>query len=133
VGAEPLLLMLIIFAWTPPHFWALAIYKRDEYAEAGVPMLPVTHGLAFARLQVWLYGWLTVAATLLPFTIGMSGWLYLVSVCLLNLRFMQWNLRVWRGHDEQAPLQAFWFSIRYLLGVFLALLLDHYLSIALSP
>lgn len=133
VGAEPLLLMLIIFAWTPPHFWALAIYKRDEYAEAGVPMLPVTHGLAFARLQVWLYGWLTVAATLLPFTIGMSGWLYLISVCLLNLRFMQWNLRVWRGHDDQAPLQAFWFSIRYLLGVFLALLLDHYLSIALSP
>ncbi|MBY5925776.1 MULTISPECIES: heme o synthase [Halomonas] len=132
MAPEPLLLVLIIFAWTPPHFWALAIYKRDEYAEAGIPMLPVTHGLDFARLQVWLYGWLTVAATLLPFVIGMSGWWYLCCVLLLNIRFMHWNLRVWRGRDEQVPLQAFWFSIRYLLGVFLALLSDHYLSLVLT-
>ncbi|MGQ7248466.1 heme o synthase [Halomonas sp. V046] len=130
LGPEPLLLMLIIFAWTPPHFWALAIHKREEYAQAGVPMLPVTHGEAFTRLQVWLYGWLTVAATLLPFAIGMSGWLYLVGVSVLNVRFMVWNLRVWRGRDEQAPIRAFWFSIRYLLGVFLLLLADHYLAMA---
>ncbi|MEQ6889051.1 heme o synthase [Halomonas sp. CS7] len=126
LGPEPLLLMLIIFAWTPPHFWALAIHKRDEYARAGVPMLPVTHGEAFTRLQVWLYGWLTVAVTLLPFAIGMSGALYLVGVMALNLRFMVWNWRVWRGRDPKAPLAAFWFSIRYILGVFGVLLLDHY-------
>jgi len=126
LGPEPLLLMLIIFAWTPPHFWALAIHKRDEYARAGVPMLPVTHGEAFTRLQVWLYGWLTVAVTLLPFAIGMSGVLYLVGVTALNARFMVWNWRVWRGRDPKAPLAAFWFSIRYILGVFGVLLLDHY-------
>ncbi|MFG6178819.1 heme o synthase [Halomonas sp. THAF12] len=126
LGPEPLLLMLIIFAWTPPHFWALAIHKRDEYARAQVPMLPVTHGEAFTRLQVWLYGWLTVAVTLLPFVIGMSGALYLVGVMILNARFMVWNWRVWRGRDQKAPLGAFWFSIRYLLGVFGVLLLDHY-------
>ncbi|WP_431023293.1 heme o synthase [Halomonas sp. H5] len=126
LGPEPLLLMLIIFAWTPPHFWALAIHKRDEYARAGVPMLPVTHGEAFTRLQVWLYGWLTVVVTLLPFVIGMSGAVYLVGVMALNLRFMMWNFRVWRGQDPRAPLAAFWFSIRYILGVFGVLLLDHY-------
>ena len=130
LAAEPLLLMLIIFAWTPPHFWALAIHKRDEYAAAGVPMLPVTHGDEFTRLQVWLYGWLTVAATLMPFSIGMAGWPYLVGACLLNIRFMTWNLRVWRGKDDKAPLQAFWFSIRYLLAIFGLLLLDHYLSLS---
>lgn len=126
ISAEPLLLVLFIFAWTPPHFWALAIHKRDEYAHAGVPMLPVTHGLAFTRLQVWLYGWLTVAVTLLPYAIGMSGALYLLGVTLLNVRFMMWNWRVWRGRDDKAPIGAFWFSIHYLLGVFLVLLLDHY-------
>lgn len=132
LGPEPLLLMLIIFAWTPPHFWALAIHKRDEYAEAGVPMLPVTHGCDFARLQVWLYGWLTVAATLLPFSIGMSGWPYLVGVVALNIRFMTWNLRVWKGRDDQAPLKAFWFSIYYLLWVFALLLVDHYLAMVMG-
>ena len=126
VSAEPLLLVLIIFAWTPPHFWALALHKRDEYARAGVPMLPVTHGEAFTRLQVWLYGWLTVAVTLLPFAIGMSGAVYLVGVIALNARFMVWNYRVWRGQDPRAPLAAFWFSIRYILGLFGVLLLDHY-------
>ena len=126
VSPEPLLLMLIIFAWTPPHFWALAIHKCDDYARAGIPMLPVTHGLPFTRLQIWLYGWLTVLTTLLPVMIGMSGVLYLVIVLGLNARFMFWNWRVWRGHDATAPIGAFWFSIRYLLGVFGALLLDHY-------
>ncbi|MCE9681647.1 heme o synthase [Halomonas alkalisoli] len=129
LGPEPLLLMLIVFAWTPPHFWALAIHKRDEYARAGVPMLPVTHGEAFTRLQVWLYGWLTVAVTMMPFVIGMSGAVYLLAVTALNMRFMYWNWKVWRGHDPQAPLAAFWFSIRYILGVFGALLLDHYAAL----
>tara|TARA_R110000850_G_scaffold25216_3_gene72922 strand:- start:60 stop:959 length:900 start_codon:yes stop_codon:yes gene_type:complete len=126
VSPEPLLLMLIIFAWTPPHFWALAIHKCDDYARAGIPMLPVTHGIPFTRLQIWLYGWLTVVTTLLPVMIGMSGMLYLVIVLALNARFMFWNWRIWRGQDSTAPISAFWFSIRYLLGVFSALLLDHY-------
>ncbi|WP_043525865.1 heme o synthase [Litchfieldella xinjiangensis] len=126
LGPEPLLLVLIVFAWTPPHFWALAIHKRDEYAQAGVPMLPVTHGDAFTRLQVWLYGWLTVAITMLPFVIGMSGLVYLVGAMALNMRFMVWNWKVWRGQDPKAPIGAFWFSIRYILGIFAVLLLDHY-------
>lgn len=126
VSPEPLLLMLIIFAWTPPHFWALAIHKCDDYARAGIPMLPVTHGIPFTRLQIWLYGWLTVVTTLLPVMIGMSGMLYLIIVLALNARFMFWNWRIWRGQDATAPISAFWFSIRYLLGVFSALLLDHY-------
>lgn len=89
-------------------------------------MLPVTHGIPFTRLQIWLYGWLTVLTTLLPVMIGMSGALYLFMVVWLNARFMIWNWRVWRGQDPAAPIGAFWFSIRYLLGVFGALILDHY-------
>lgn len=123
---DALLLVLIVFAWTPPHFWALAIHKRDEYARAKVPMLPVTHGEAFTRLQIWLYSWLTVAVTLLPFATGMSGIVYLVGIIALNTRFMMWYWRVWRGRDPQAAIGAFWFSIRYILGVFAILLLDHY-------
>lgn len=126
VHSDALLLVLIVFAWTPPHFWALAIHKREEYARAEVPMLPVTHGEAFTRLQVWLYGWLTVAITLLPFATGMAGLVYLAGVVALNARFMVWNWRVWRGHDPHAAIAAFWFSIRYILGVFALLLLDHY-------
>jgi protoheme IX farnesyltransferase len=129
IHPDALLLVLIIFAWTPPHFWALAIYKREEYAKAGVPMLPVTHGEAFARLQVWLYTWLTVAVTLLPFVTGMSGWIYLLGVLALNLRFLHWNWRVWRGKDLAVPLASFWFSIRYILLLFLLLLVDHYISL----
>lgn len=123
---DALLLVLIVFAWTPPHFWALAIHKREEYARAKIPMLPVTHGEAFTRLQVWLYGWLTVAITLLPFATGMAGLIYLVGITALNIRFMVWNWRVWRGQDPHAAIAAFWFSIRYILGVFAILMLDHY-------
>ncbi|MCG7598557.1 heme o synthase [Halomonas sp. McH1-25] len=129
VDPEALLLVLIVFAWTPPHFWALAIHKREEYARANVPMLPVTHGDAFTRLQVWLYGWLTVAVTLLPYATGMAGAVYLIGIMALNARFMQWNWRVWRARDDKAPLAAFWFSIRYILGVFALLLLDHYAAL----
>ncbi|WP_417578732.1 heme o synthase [Nitrincola sp.] len=129
LNPDALLLVLIIFAWTPPHFWALAIHKREEYAKAGVPMLPVTHGIDFTRLQIWLYGWLTVVATLLPFATGMSGWIYLFGIVLLNSRFMYWNWKVWRGNDPKAPLSAFWFSIRYILYLFGWLLLDHYVTL----
>ncbi|WP_404414654.1 heme o synthase [Marinospirillum sp.] len=129
VHPNALLLVLIIFAWTPPHFWALAIYKREEYAKAGVPMLPVTHGEDFARLQVWLYTWLTVAVTLLPFVTGMSGWIYLAGILVLNLRFLYWNWKVWKGQDLATPLASFWFSIRYILLLFLFLLVDHYASL----
>lgn len=129
ITPEPLLLMLIIFAWTPPHFWALAIHKHEDYARADIPMLPVTHGIPFTRLQIWLYGWLTVLATLMPVMIGMSGPLYLCIAACLNARFMFWNWKVWRGQDANAPLSAFWFSIRYLLGIFGALLLDHYATL----
>ncbi|EXJ11871.1 MULTISPECIES: heme o synthase [Nitrincola] len=127
--ADALLLVLIIFAWTPPHFWALAIHKKEEYAKAGVPMLPVTHGNEFTRLQIWLYGWLTVAATLMPVASGMSGWIYLVGALLLNSKFMYCNWKVWKGDDPSAPLSAFWFSIRYLLYLFCWLLFDHYFFI----
>ncbi|RAU19276.1 protoheme IX farnesyltransferase [Nitrincola tibetensis] len=124
--ADALLLVLIIFAWTPPHFWALAIHKKEEYAKAGVPMLPVTHGNEFTRLQIWLYGWLTVAATLMPVASGMSSWIYLGGALLLNIKFMYYNWKVWKGDDPTAPLSAFWFSIRYLLYLFCWLLFDHY-------
>lgn len=129
VTPEPLLLVLIVFTWTPPHFWSLAIYKRDEYAHAQIPMLPVTHGIAFTGLQIWLYGWLTVVASLLPVVIGMAGVIYLIIIICLNSRFMYWNWRVWKGRDDQASIQAFWFSIRYILALFAALLLDHYAAV----
>ncbi|GGY35335.1 protoheme IX farnesyltransferase [Bacterioplanes sanyensis] len=129
---DAILLVLIIFAWTPSHFWVLAIHKHEEYRRAGVPMLPVTHGLAFTRLQVWLYAWLTVAATLMPFVTGMSGWIYLAAVLLLNARWLWFNGRVfYRPQDTDVPMQAFWFSIRYLLWLFAALLLDHFVALAL--
>ncbi|QEA39892.1 protoheme IX farnesyltransferase [Pistricoccus aurantiacus] len=132
ITAEPLLLVLIIFAWTPPHFWALALHKCDEYAKAGVPMLPVTHGKEFTRLQIWLYTWLTVASTLLPFVIGMSGVFYLIGIVALNARFVFWNWKVWRGRDDRAPMGAFLFSIRYILAVFAILLVDHYVPFYLG-
>jgi protoheme IX farnesyltransferase len=129
VEADALLLVLIIFAWTPPHFWALAIHKQDEYRRAGVPMLPITHGEGFTRLQIWLYAWLTVVMTLMPYVSGMSGLVYLLLIVPLNIRFMQINWRVWRATSVQAPIQAFWFSIRYILYCFAALLLDHCLPV----
>jgi protoheme IX farnesyltransferase len=123
-----LLLMLIIFAWTPPHFWSLCIHKRDEYARANVPMLPVTHGLDYTRLQILLYTLLMIGTTLLPVMTGMSGLIYLVGVCLLNGRFLQWALRVYRGADVQAPMAMFRFSINYIMALFVVLLVDHYVA-----
>lgn len=126
VNADSLLLVLIIFAWTPPHFWALCIHKKDDYARAGVPMLPVTHGEAYTRLHIMLYSVLMVLTTLFPFMTGMSGVLYLTGVMLLNLRFIQWAVRVYRANDRAAPMAMFWFSVKYIMWLFFVLLVDHY-------
>jgi protoheme IX farnesyltransferase len=127
VGPEALLLCLIIFLWTPPHFWALALYRTEEYRKAGLPMLPVTHGSEFTRLQVFLYTWILLAATLLPFLTGMSGRLYLVSAVLLGLGFCAYAWKLWRNYSDELARATFRFSILHLSLLFAALLLDHYL------
>ena len=124
-----LLLVLIIYAWTPPHFWALAIHKRDEYAKVEIPMLPVTHGLEFTGLQILLYTVLLIISTMLPYIVGMSGFIYLVGVTLLNIRFLYWALRLYRGAYEKAAMKTFWYSIIYLMLLFVLLLVDHYFPI----
>lgn len=129
VDGHSLLLVLIIFAWTPPHFWALALHRKEEYARAGVPMLPVTHGEAFTRLQILLYTVLMIITTVLPYATGMSGLLYITGVMILNGRFLQHVLRLYRGQDPQAAIRTFWFSIRYIMWLFVVLLADHYLPV----
>lgn len=121
-----IVLVLIIFLWTPPHFWALAIYRVDEYAKANVPMLPVTHGIAYTKLNIVLYTIALFAVTLLPFAIGMSGWIYLSAVILLNARFLQWSIRLMRCDDPRVGFSVFRFSIIYLMLLFVALLVDHF-------
>lgn len=122
-----LLLVLIVFVWTPPHFWALAIHRADDYANAHVPMLPNTHGIAFTRLNVLLYTLLLVAVTLLPFAVGMSGWTYLIGVLLANAFFLKHAFCLLKGNDPLQAIRTFRFSITYLGIVFLLLLLDHYI------
>jgi protoheme IX farnesyltransferase len=129
IDPNALLLVLIIYAWTPPHFWALAIHKRDEYAKVEIPMLPVTHGLEFTGLQILLYTVLLIISTMLPYVVGMSGFIYLVGVTLLNIRFLYWALRLYRGAYEQAAMKTFWYSIIYLMLLFVLLLVDHYFPI----
>jgi heme o synthase len=126
IDPNALLLFLIVFVWTPPHFWALAIARKDEYAKVGIPMLPVTHGVAFTRLQVLLYTVLLTAVTLMPFVTGMSGLIYLAVALVLNGMFVwhAWTLRSERAH---LPMKVFRFSITYLMWLFAALLVDHYL------
>ncbi|MCE4538382.1 heme o synthase [Pelomonas sp. P7] len=128
VGFEAWLLCLIIFLWTPPHFWALALYRAEDYARAGLPMLPVTHGNDYTRLQILLYTWVLFAATLLPFLTGMSGWFYLVAAVALGLGFCGHALRLWRAYSEALARRTFWFSIWHLSLLFAALLIDHYIS-----
>lgn len=123
---QALLLFLIIFIWTPPHFWALAIYRKDEYALVDIPMLPVTHGTAFTRLQILLYTILLVIVTTLPYLTGMSGLIYLAGVSVLNGGFMWYALRMMRSKDVLLPMHTFSFSITYLLVLFIFLLVDHY-------
>lgn len=127
IEPNALLLVLIIFAWTPPHFWALALHKKEEYAEANVPMLPVTHGVDFTRIQIVLYSLLLFACTLLPFVTGMSSWLYLAGILVLNTGQLRLVKQLFAEHDPQAAWRLFKFSIQYLMWLFLLLLADHVL------
>jgi len=124
---QAMLLFLIIFVWTPPHFWALAIYRKEEYALVDIPMLPVTHGVAFTRLQILLYTILLVIVTTLPYLTGMSGLIYLAGVTVLNAGFMWYALRMMISQDVLLPMRTFAFSITYLMVLFIFLLADHYL------
>ena len=127
IDSNALLLFLIVFVWTPPHFWALAIARKDEYAKVGIPMLPVTHGVAFTRLQVFLYTLLLFAVTLLPFVTGMSGLIYLGAAVVLNAMFMYYAFQLKVSERAHLPMKVFRFSITYLMWLFAALLVDHYL------
>ncbi len=128
VGAEAWLLVLIIFLWTPPHFWALALYRSEEYARAGLPMLPVTHGNQYTRLQILLYTVVLFAATLLPYVHGMSGSVYLVAALVLGVRFIMLAWQLLRHYSDTLARKTFRFSIWHLSLLFAALLLDHYVS-----
>ncbi len=124
-----LMLFLIIFLWTPPHFWALALHRRDEYAKAALPMLPVTHGVAFTKLQILLYTILLGLATLLPVWGGVAGWVYLAGIVPLNGFFLYHVIRLYRGEDPRQPIRTFVVSIRYMMALFALLLLDHYIPL----
>ncbi len=128
VGPEALMLCLIIFLWTPPHFWTLALYRAEDYRKAGLPMLPITHGSAFTRLQVLLYTIVLFAATLLPFVYGMSGAIYLLAALALGVAFMAYAWQLWRHYSDALARRTFRFSIWHLSLLFAALLLDHYLN-----
>jgi protoheme IX farnesyltransferase len=127
VDPHALLLFLIIFVWTPPHFWALAIDRHKEYATAGIPMLPVTHGLEFTRLQVLLYTVLLLAVSVLPFVFGMSGWVYFAGALVLGGVFVGYAVRLRFSPAPGLPMKTFGYSIVYLIGIFSLLLVDHYL------
>lgn len=127
VGGHGLLLALIIFAWTPPHFWALAIHRREEYAAVDIPMLPVTHGVAFTKLHILLYTVIMFLITLLPFATRMSGPLYLLGAVVLGGGFLYWAIELLRDKNPNAPMETFRYSIIYLMALFVVMLLDHYL------
>ncbi|NNG12050.1 MAG: protoheme IX farnesyltransferase [Halobacteria archaeon] len=124
-----LLLFLIIFVWTPPHFWALAIHRRDEYAKVDIPMLPVTHGIPFTRLQILLYTLLLLAVSVLPFATRMSGLFYLAGALLLGGGFLYYAVELMKGKDEKIAMKTFGYSIWYLMALFAILMLDHYLPL----
>ena len=126
VSADALLLFLIIFVWTPPHFWALALYRQQEYAKVGIPMLPVTHGSQFTRLHILLYTLLLAAVTILPFATRMSGVFYLIGASLLNVGFIYYAWRLYRHYSDALARKTFGYSIRYLTALFAVLLIDHY-------
>lgn len=127
VHGHALLLVLIIFAWTPPHFWALAIHRKEEYAAVDIPMLPVTHGDQFTKLHILLYTLIMFAITLLPFATGLSSWLYLLGAVVLGLGFLYWAIVLMIGRNPRAPIETFRYSIIYLMALFLIMLVDHYL------
>jgi protoheme IX farnesyltransferase len=134
-SVEPgaLLLVLIIFAWTPPHFWALALDRKEEYRNADVPMLPVTHGEAYTRWHILFYTLILFAISLLPFAIRMSGLIYLTSAAALGIGFVYWAIVLLRGRNPRAPIETFRYSIVYLMVLFGALLIDHYVPIGVTP
>lgn len=127
IHGHALLLVLIIFAWTPPHFWALAIHRREEYASVGIPMLPVTHGVGFTALHIFLYTIIMFLITLLPFATLLSGWLYLLGAIVLGAIFIYWSIEILRGKNSKAPMETFKFSITYLMVLFVVMLADHWL------
>ena len=127
IHGHGLLLVLIIFAWTPPHFWALAIARREEYASVGIPMLPVTHGVAFTKLHILLYTIIMFLITLMPYATRMSGPLYLLGAVVLGIGFLYWAIELMRGKNEKAPMDTFRYSIVYLFALFIIMLIDHYL------
>ena len=127
VGPEALILFLIIFLWTPPHFWALALYRVEDYRKSGLPMLPVTHGNEFTRLQVLLYTFVLMAACLMPFVYGMSSWLYLSAALVLSFGFIAYAWALWREYSDALARKTFRFSLIHLSALFAALLVDHYL------
>lgn len=127
IHGHALLLVLIIFAWTPPHFWALAIHRREEYAAVDIPMLPVTHGVAFTKLHILLYTVMMFLITLLPYATRMSGPLYLLGAVVLGGGFLYWAVELLRGKNPNAPMETFRYSIIYLMALFIVMLLDHYL------
>ncbi len=126
VSPESLIMFLIIFAWTPPHFWALALYRREEYAKVGMPMLPVTHGEAFTLLHILLYTVILVAVSLMPYGLGMSGIIYLTSALILNGIFLAYVIKLYRKYSDDLAKRTFTYSIIYLTLIFAALLVDHY-------
>jgi protoheme IX farnesyltransferase len=132
VPMQAWLLVLIIFVWTPPHFWALAMYRRDDYARSGLPMLPITHGMKYTGLQVWLYAIALAATTLLPFAVRMSGLIYLAAAVVLNFFFLRHSWRVHKHYTDQVARKAFTYSIIYLSLLFAALLVDHYFYFTIS-
>ena len=127
VGPEALILFLIVFLWTPPHFWALALYRVEEYRKSGLPMLPVTHGSEFTRLQILLYTIILFAACMLPYVYGMSSWIYLIVASILSFAFCLYGFRLWRNYSDALARATFRFSLIHLSLLFAALLVDHYL------
>ena len=127
IDPNSLLLVLIIFVWTPPHFWALAIYRKDEYAKESIPMLPVTHGVAFTKLQIVLYTIILFIVSILPYIVLMSGGIYLISAVILSSMFMYYSIKLYFSSDDEIAMKTFNFSIYYIFLIFVALLCDHYL------
>lgn len=127
IGGHGLLLMLIIFAWTPPHFWALAVYRKEEYAKADIPMLPVTHGERYTKIHILLYTLILFAVSLLPYATGMLSWLYLLGAVTLGSGFLYWSVRLLISDDRQLGMETFRYSIIYLMALFVIMLADHYL------
>ncbi|MES2831891.1 MAG: heme o synthase [Pseudomonadota bacterium] len=128
VPMQAWILVLIIFVWTPPHFWALALYRRDDYAKSGLPMLPITHGMQFTQFHVWLYTIALTATTIMPFAVGMSGLIYLATAVVLDAIFLWYAWQIYRRYTDQIARKTFAYSIIYLSLLFVALLVDHYLK-----